>query len=359
MTEHYYWFALRTAPMVGNVTFRRLVEQFGSPQRVLEASASELGRIKGISPAVISSLSTHDYRKAADSECRAVEKSGARIIDFLSPDYPRLLLEIPDPPPFIYVKGEIAGCDPAIAVVGSRRATAYGIQATGRIAQELAEQGITVISGLARGIDTAAHQGALNAGGHSIGVLGCGIDVIYPAENRRLFAEMVEKGGIVSEFPMGTGPLAANFPRRNRLISGLSRGVLVVEAAERSGSLITAQFALEQGREVFAIPGAITSGASRGTHKLIRQGAKLVESVNDIMEELPGNSGGSGFRHQTELLLDPKEQAITGLLSAGPRHIDEIALNAGLTVQELSVMLLRLELRGVVIQLPGKVFHLS
>jgi DNA processing protein len=188
-------------------------------------------------------------------------------------------------------------------------------------------------------------------------VLGCGIDVVYPAENRRLFAEMADNGALVSEFPMGTGPLAPNFPRRNRIISGLARGVLVVEAEERSGSLITAQFALEQGREVFAIPGAINSGASRGTNRLIKQGAKLVEAVTDILEELPSD-GTRQMRQATqqELFLDPDENRICAILEGGPLQIDDIAAKAGLTVQGLSVMLLRLELRGVIMQLPGKMF---
>ena len=353
--EHYYWFALRSVPLIGNITFRKLVERFGSPRRIMEATPDELVG-KGVSPAIAAAVAAHNYQESAERECRAVEKSGARVVDFLSDQYPRLLLEIHDPPPFLYVRGSLEGCDPAVAVVGSRRATPYGVQTTSRLAAELAEQGVTIVSGMARGIDTAAHHGALTAGGRSIGVLGCGIDVIYPSENRRLFAEMADKGGLVSEFPMATPPVAANFPRRNRIISGLSRGVLVVEAAEKSGSLITAQFALEQGREVFAIPGAITSGASRGTNRLIKQGAKLVESAADIMEEFPADGKPRPVPIQPELFLEPRERGIHDLLSGGPLHIDEIAAKGRLTVQELSAMLLRLELQGVVMQLPGKYF---
>jgi DNA processing protein len=212
---------------------------------------------------------------------------------------------------------------------------------------------------MARGIDTTAHFGALKAGGRSVGVLGCGIDVVYPSENRPLFAEMENHGALISEFPMGTGPLASNFPRRNRIISGISLGVLVVEATERSGSLITARFALEQGREVFAIPGAITSGASRGTNQLIKQGAKLVETVADILEEFPNGGTSSRMPIQPALLLDTTESRVCCLLAEGPLQIDEIAGKAGLTVQELSVMLLRLELRGILLQLPGKIFILA
>jgi DNA processing protein len=361
--EEYFWFALRSVPLVGNITFRRLVERFGSPRHVLEADPAELSRA-GLAPALVSSIQTHDYRALAERECLALEKSGARVITLHSTEYPPLLLETGDPPPLLYVKGSIEGCDPAIAIVGSRRATSYGLQASSRIAVDLAGKGITVVSGMARGIDTAAHQSALQAGGRSIGVLGCGIDIVYPAENRRLFAEMAEKGALLSEFPLGTTPLPANFPRRNRIISGLSRGVLVVEAAEKSGSLITAQFALEQGREVFAIPGSITSGASRGTNRLIKQGATLVEDAADILAELPPTTRGGEPSLPLPMklpapALEGPERAVCDLLGQGPLHMDTIAEKAGLTVQGLSVMLLRLELRGVVLQLPGAFFTLA
>ena len=215
-------------------------------------------------------------------------------VTFTSADYPKSLFEIPDPPPFLYVQGALRCHETAIAIVGSRRATAYGLQTTARLAEALAGQGITVISGMARGVDTAAHKGAIAAGGRTVGVLGCGIDRIYPPENRRLFQEMSEKGALISEFPLGTLPLAENFPRRNRIISGLSRGVLVVEAAENSGSLITAQYALEHGRDVFAVPGNISFATSRGSNRLIKQGAKLVDCVEDILEELPGFGNRAG-----------------------------------------------------------------
>ncbi|MBT0666258.1 DNA-processing protein DprA [Geobacter pelophilus] len=359
MTDYFYWFALKSVPLVGNVTFRRLVAHFGSPKMVLESSAATLTASKTVSRAVAQAITSHNYRSFAEKEAAAVEKLGIKLITFQSELYPPLLLEIPDPPPYLYLKGSLEQCEPAIAIVGSRSATSYGLQAANRLATELAEQGVTVVSGMARGIDTAAHKGALAGGGKSIGVLGCGIDVVYPAENRRLFDEMAESGALVSEFPLGTGPLANNFPRRNRIISGLSVGVLVVEAAARSGSLITAQFALEQGRDVFAIPGSITSGASRGTNSLIKQGAKLVETVSDILEELPSARGRQQIPFQPKPVLLPGEEAILSTLGEGPAHIDEIARKAGLTVQELSVILLRLELRGIVIQLPGKLFSRS
>lgn len=357
---HYYWFALKSVPLVGNVTFRRLLERFDTPERVLAATESELSRVKGVSAAVAASIKSHDYREFAERECAAAEKAGVRVVDFLAADYPKVLLEIPDPPPYLYVKGELGGTEPAVAIVGSRRASTYGLLTTRRLAEELASRGVTVVSGMARGVDTAAHRGALAGGGRSIGVLGCGIDVVYPPENRALFAEMATHGALVSEFPMGTLPLAENFPRRNRIISGISRGVLVVEAAENSGSLITAQYALEQGREVLAVPGNINCSSSRGTNRLIKAGAKLVEGVEDILEELP-------LRREREapvaappgFSLSPQEAAVYSLLAASPLHIDEIIVKSALTVGDVSAILLRLELKGAVMQLPGKHFAVA
>ena len=355
--EHYWWFALKSVPLVGNVTFRRLLEQFGSPEQVLRATESELARVRGVSAPALAAIKSHDYRAFADRECVAVAKSGVTIITFVSENYPKVLLEIADPPPFLYVKGVLRGSETAVAMVGSRRASTYGILTTTRLASELAGHGITVVSGMARGVDTAAHRGALGAGGRSIGVLGCGIDVIYPPENRRLFEEMAENGALVSEFPMGTFPLAENFPRRNRIISGMSRGVLVVEAMENSGSLITAQYALEQGREVFAIPGNINCSSSRGANGLIKQGAKLVEGVEDILDELPDRPGRPGFTPaRPEFGLTPQEAALYTLLADSPLHIDEIIVKSALTVGEVSATLLRLELKGALMQLPGKIF---
>jgi DNA processing protein len=358
--EHYWWFALKSVPMVGNVTFRRLLEQFGTPERVMRASASELARVKGAGEAVVASLLSHDYRPFAELECVRAAKCGVRVVTFLAAEYPRILLEIPDHPPYLYVRGELRSSETAIAVVGSRRASSYGMLTTTRLARELAGQGITVVSGMARGVDTAAHRGALGSGGRSIGVLGAGLDVVYPPENRQLFEDMAAHGALVSEFPLGTLPLAENFPRRNRIISGLSRGVLVVEAMLNSGSLITAQCALDQGREVFAVPGNINAGASRGTNRLIKQGAKLVESVEDILEELPQLSDISG--HGTlkpEFDLSPVEAALYTLLAEAPLHIDDIIVRSSLTVGDVSATLLRLELKGAVIQLPGKFFSIS
>jgi DNA processing protein len=359
--EHFFWFALKSVPLVGNVTFRRLLERFDTPELALKAAESELALVKGLNAAVIESIKSHDYLVSAELECEKVEKAGVKVVNFLSEEYPKVLLEIPDPPPYLYMKGNLAGIEPAIAIVGSRRASTYGLMTTTRLAGELAEHGLTVVSGMARGVDSAAHRGALNGGGQSIGILGCGIDVVYPQENRRLFDEMSAKGTLYSEFPMGTLPLAENFPRRNRIISGISRGVLVVEAMENSGSLITAQYALEQGREVFAVPGNINCSSSRGANRLIKQGAKLVESVEDILEELPFRQTRIGGVVPTVpgFSLTPQEAAVYTLLSGAPLHIDEIIVKSGLTVGEVSASLLRLELKGAIMQLPGKNFAIS
>jgi DNA processing protein len=359
--EHFFWFALKSVPLVGNVTFRRLLDLFDTPERALKASESELMRVKGMNSAVAASIMGHDYRAFAEAECGKVEKGGIRIVDFLSGEYPKVLLEIPDPPPFLYVKGSLEGIEPALAIVGSRRASTYGRLTTGRLAGELAENGVTVVSGMARGVDTAAHRGALSRGGRSVGVLGCGVDVVYPAENEGLFSEMASRGAIVSEFPMGTPPLAENFPRRNRIISGISRGVLVVEAAEKSGSLITADYALEQGREVFAVPGNINFSSSRGSNRLIKQGAKLVETVEDILEELPrGRMEVAARTAPTPCFsLSPQEATLYTLLAGSPLHIDDIITKSGLTVSDVSAILLRLELKGAIMQLPGKIFAIT
>jgi len=358
--DEIYWLALKNVPLVGNVTFRRLLDHFGVPEKVLSASESELAAVKGIPAAVVASLLTHDGSAWAKREWEITRKNGAWLVTLQDPEYPRLLRHLPDPPPYLYVKGSLENSATAIGIVGSRQASGYGIATTQKMARELARHGITVVSGMARGVDAAAHRGALLEQGTTIGVLGCGIDVIYPRENRSLFAEMASRGALLSEFPMGTVPLAENFPRRNRIISGISSGILVVEAAEGSGSLITAQCALEQGRDVYAIPGNIQSVTSRGTNRLIKQGAKLVETVEDILEDLPQQHGESAPSNPVpRITFSPQEAAIYSLLSSTTLHIDEIAARSSLTVAEVSAILLRLELNGVISQLPGKHFLLA
>ena len=356
--ENYYWIGLKAVPGIGNVAFRRLMERFETPESALKASPASLASVRGMTPAVIEGIRNSQWQRFADEECRRLEASSARLVNYLSREYPKSLFEIPDPPPFLYIRGELRSCELSIAIVGSRRATSYGLMTTGKLAEALASHGVCVVSGLARGVDTAAHRSALQAGGRSIGVLGCGVDKIYPPENRALFEEMALKGCLVSEFPLGTLPLAENFPRRNRIISGLSSGVLVVEAAEKSGSLITAQYALEHGRDVFAVPGNISFATSRGCNRLIKQGAKLVDCVEDILEELPAyarEAADAPLFHPPPrtFALTPKEAAIYELLARSPLHIDDIISQTELTAGEVSSMLLHLELKGAVTPLPG------
>lgn len=356
--DDYYWIGLKAVSGVGNVAFRRLLESFDTPEAALQATPEALSFVKGITPPIIENIKKGEWKRFAEAECSRLEASSARLITYTCADYPKSLFEISDPPPFLYVKGQLHSRELSIAIVGSRRATSNGIMITGKLAEALATHGVCVVSGLARGVDTAAHKAALNAGGRSIGVLGCGVDTIYPPENRSLFEAMVEKGCIVSEFPLGTEPLAENFPRRNRIISGLSRAVLVVEAAQKSGSLITANYALEHGRDVYAVPGNILFATSKGCNLLIKQGAKLVDCVEDILEDLPGGelafSDTPLFKPSSRTFaLSPKEAAIYELLARSPLHIDDIISQTELTAGEVSSMLLNLELKGAVISLPG------
>jgi len=274
-------------------------------------------------------------------------------------DYPKMLKAIHFPPEALYVRGGILPQDDiAVALVGSRKASIYGSETCERLAYELASRGITVVSGLARGIDTAAHRGALKAGGRTIAVFGCGVDYIYPPENKKLAGEIEKSGALVSEFKEGVEPFPANFPKRNRIISGFSLGVVVVEAAQKSGALITANFALDENREVFAVPGKVGSTATRGVHNLIKEGAKLVDDVNDIIEELnikviSDSEPGPGAR----IKLEKTESRIYSLLSDDPMYIDDIIRETKLSSPEVSGILLKLQLRKLVKELPGKLFY--
>ena len=295
------------------------------------------------------------------------------IVTILDEDYPELLRQIHDPPPFLYVRGELLPEDQkALAIVGSRQCSEYGRAVARRISQELARRGFTIVSGLARGIDGAAHEGALSVGGRTLGVLGCGVDVAYPLEHLSLKEAISKQGAVISEFPLATAPVPENFPRRNRVISGLCLGVIVVEAADQSGALITATSALEQGREVFAVPGPIGSKTSVGTHRLIKQGAKLIEGVEDILEEISGQLQPSGPSRSVSTVsagppdrqagpprwsgLNPEEQMIYELLSHEPRHVDDLTVQAGRASSEMAGLLLQLELKGAARQLAGHMY---
>jgi DNA processing protein len=296
----------------------------------------------------------------------SARRMGCRIITQTDARYPTLLLQIPDPPPYLYLYGETAAFSVCVAMVGSRHATSYGLSTTRRLSGDLARRDITVVSGLARGIDTAAHEGALQGGGTTVAVLGSGLANIYPRENTDLCRRIAAQGAVVSEFPLDAGPDPHHFPQRNRIISGMSLGTVVVEATRRSGSLITARMALEQNREIFAVPGSVNSFKSMGTHTLIKEGAKLVTHVGDILEELPPLAIRTDGRPATETTPSPippvlsgEERRVFESLSPYPTHVDELIRQVHMDPGRIAGILLTLELQGLVKQEPGKLFRLT
>jgi len=369
-----YWVALKWVEGVGNVGFKALLEAFGTPQKVFEAPLSMIKAVPGIGDKTAPQIKSFKDWKKVEKELEFADRTCVSIVTSQDPLYPSQLLSTYDYPAFLYVKGHLKEDDVNVAVVGSRTASTYGKFTTERLCRELVLRGITVISGLARGIDSAAHRGALSGKGRTIAVLGCGLDVVYPPENEKLFTEISLQGALISEFPFGTPPNAPNFPARNRIISGISLGVVVVEASEKSGSLITARIALEQGREVFAVPGSIDSSGSKGTNKLIKQGAKLIENVEDILEEiLPQVTSAPKvvkpdqrqkqpddqqkiLTSSPDLVLKETEKTVWQVLSQKPVHIDQIITSTGLTAHEVLVILLNLELQGLIEQKPGKTY---
>ncbi len=364
MEKYYPWFFLKTVPGIGNHIFKRLINSFNSPEHVLEATKEDLLKVDGMTPRLFSALRYHKMPGWVEKEFIVADKKNYSILTMSDPDYPALLLEIPDPPPVLYVYGNLHNPIHGIAIVGSRNATHYGISATKRLCTSLTTNNITVVSGMARGIDTAAHEGALLGKGKTIAVLGSGLERIYPAENRGLFHKIAETGAVLSEFPLFTEPDAFNFPTRNRIISGISLGTVVVEATKKSGSLITARLAAEQNREVFAVPGNIHSFKSIGTHTLIKQGAKLVEHARDIMEEFPyifDQYNAPDIADQKSISkplpdLTAEESIVLNLLEPDPIHIDELVRNLSMEPGKVSSLLLQLELKGLVHQIPGKLF---
>ena len=353
--------ALSRVQGLGCVTFKKLATHFGDPTRAFAASEEELAGIQELDRDVIQRFKNFSAWDEVKKELRRVVNAGVGILRFNDPNYPARLRTIADPPPFLYVKGEIREDDEkAIAVVGSRSLSEYGRRVARDLSHNLVSLGFTVVSGMARGIDGTAHETAIDAGGRTIAVLGSGVDVPYPPEHETLYRRISEKGAVISDFPLGTRPIAFNFPSRNRLISGLSLGVVVVEATEKSGSLITAALALEQGREVFAVPGQVGASRSRGTHRLIRQGAKLVESVNDIVEEIAPQllRGAAGATEPPQRALPPNvsvdARKVFGLFHERSLQIDEIIEITGLPPSRVAEILLNLELQGFLRPLPGK-----
>lgn len=364
------WLTLKLTPELGNRSLLRLLARFGSPGAVLRADARALSEVSGLRRKAVESLIQQRVLRPPGEEWAEITRRGYRLLCWTDADYPSNLKAIPDPPAILYVHGTIEPRDlVAVAVVGSRAASPMGCAFTERLCMDLASSGVTIVSGMAVGIDGAAHRGALKGQGRTIGVLGCGLDVDYPRENRKLRGSIPGSGALVTELPIGVVPAPGHFPQRNRIISGLALGVVVVEAAHRSGSLITARLALEQGREVFAVPGLARHYRSVGPHKLLKEGAKLVESADDVLEEirsmLRSSRGGggaaaapipsSGLKEETS----EEERVLIGVLDQGPRHIDELARSIHWPVARIMSVLAALELKGIVQQLPGMHFVIA
>jgi DNA processing protein len=388
-TADAYWLGLRRVQGVGPRTCHLLLEKFGAPERIFALSPGEISAA-GVPARVARAIAEFRDFDAVERELCELPRVGARLVRWSDADYPPNLRHIADPPPYLFVRGDAPLSEPkCIAVVGARAASDAGRAMARRLGFELAARGFTVASGLARGIDGEAHQGALEAGGHTVAVMGCGIDVIYPAEHRSLAEQIIgAKGALLSELPIGAQPLAENFPTRNRILSGLSLGVVIVEAAEKSGSLITARMALEQDRQVFAVPGSPLSGKTRGSNRLLREGAVLVECVEDVIEDLAPQLAGVGSPGAAAPSKGPatasgtpqsppRRQTVESLLESGDKvineakqvllqlkddqklHVDAIIESCGLDAQTVLRLLLELELRGIVTQHPGKLFSLA
>jgi DNA processing protein len=367
------WIALNMIRGIGPRTANQLLDRFGSPAQVFAASRGAL-EASGVKPETVRELHDSEILERAGAEIERLEQLGATVITLEDEDYPPLLREIYDPPIALYVRGDLKrACErPCLAVVGSRRCSTYGINAAASLARDLAAQGLTIVSGMARGIDAAAHRGALEAAGLTVAVVGTGLETAYPKEHKKLEGEIAASGAVISEFPLGTPPLPQNFPYRNRVLSGLCFGVLIVEAAEHSGSLITARLAYEQGREVFAVPGNITSQTSFGPNYLIKDGAKLVQHWRDVIEELPRNlkekilgierpatsDAQSNVQPIFEAVeLSQSERQVLEILSPEvPAHIDQLLITSSLNSSELMNALLGLEMKDRIKQLPGKSF---
>ncbi len=368
------WLRLIRADSVGPTTFAKLIKHFGSAERALGASVAELAKIDGVGFKTAERIASTRGKFDVGAELELAEKLDVWIINVDDKRYPPALKQIYDPPPVLYIKGSLAREDNlAISIVGSRRCSLYGQEQSSRLAHFLSSAGFTICSGMARGIDTAAHQGALSAGGRTIAVQGCGLASVFPPENKKLFELIAESGACISELPLGYEPLSENFPPRNRIIAGLSLGTIVVEAGLRSGALITARVALENNREVMAVPGKIDSPLSKGTHRLLKQGAKLIESVEDVMEGL-GYIGEqledhvstaaekAGERVETPLFdikalkLSGPEKTIYEYLKKEPSHIEEVIADTDLAAGSVNAGLVSLRLKGLIKQLPGSLF---
>ena len=345
-----YWVGFSLIPRIGRVKFAQLENYFGNLEAAWKATPSDL-KHAGLDSSSTNTITSWRPRISLEAELEKLDRYGVTAFTCHDPGYPARLREIYDYPPLLYVRGSLFPEDEwCLAVVGTRRVSVYGRQVTEEIVADLARNKITIVSGLAKGTDTIAHRSALDAGGRSIAVFGCGLDIVYPSENANLARSIIQQGALISEYPLGTRPRADNFPRRNRIMSGLSLGVLVVEADETSGAMITAHLAVEQNREVFAIPGSILSPASRGANHLIQEGAKLVRNYTDILEEL----NLTAVAHQIEMkeIIPPSdtEALLLKQLSAEPTHIDKVCQDSGLPISTVSSTLTMMELKGLVKQ---------
>lgn len=369
MNEREAYILLNMIPQIGPVRARNLVGKLGSAPAVFQADPLRLQAVRGIGEECVRAIREAAERGDPAAEEARARRLNARIITWADAEYPELLRRIPDPPLALYVRGQLDKRDRnALAIVGSRRCTLYGREVAERFGFALARAGLTVVSGLARGIDSSAHRGALKAGGRTTAVLGCGLDRISPPEAAELAQDVARQGAVVSEYPLGRDPDRSTFPYRNRVISGLSRGVLVVEAGPGSGALITADAALSQGRPVFAVPGRIDIPASAGCHRLIKQGARLVDRVDDIFEELleldlgdgrAGAGGESGGAGKLPVELSEEEAQIVRALESGTQDVDTLCRGTGLSSSRLSRLLVRLEFKRVVRMLPGRFVELA
>lgn len=354
-----FWVGFSKAPGIGPARLRALLDYYGDIQAAWQANPGELRAI-GLDKRSVENLVKVRQALNLDAEMEKLEKLNITVLTWDSQAYPQLLKKIPDPPPVLYIRGSLMPPDEwALAVVGTRRATTYGKECTRALVSGLVENGITIISGLAYGIDTQAHKSALESGGRTIAVLGCGVDIIYPAENRKLGQAIIENGALISEYPLGTNPDSGNFPRRNRIISGLSLGVLFVEGSVQSGARITTDYALEQGREVMAVPGSILRKAGSGPNYLIQNGAKLVTSVNDILEELNLTMIAQHTEARAIIPDNSTEAVLLGQLSSEPVHVDQLGEATGLPAPEIASTLTMMELKGMVRQVGGMNYILA
>jgi len=362
------WFILREIPFLGNTMYKKLMDQFQSPENILKASEPQLGRVDKISKKIINGITNHKaFQDKAKKELDLIFKKNIKIITMTDSSYPVLLKQIIDPPPFLTYLGKLDNSSPCISVIGSRTATSYGLSTSENLSYNLAKKGFQIVSGLARGIDAMAHKGALKAGGKTIAVMGSGLNKIYPRENTRLFKTIAQEGTVFSEFKVNTDPFPSNFPIRNRIIAGLSCGSIVVEAAKRSGSLITARLATEYNREVFAVPGSIKSKKSEGTHSLLKQGARLVENEMDIIDELhhfvhEKKENSRQVSLESSQSVQKKQSTyykIKPFLEPYPVHIDVLIEKSKMECSQVTSQLLDLELEGIVIRHQGNYYSIS